>query len=73
MRNSVANKDHRGEAACDDREKNAGCDGVLHREGPQSKVVPATTRNTGSVTARKTRGGAKSIGGRTTAKDYPSA
>jgi hypothetical protein len=47
MRDSVANKDHRGEAACNDREKKTSCDGVLHREGPQSKVVPAFTQGTG--------------------------
>jgi len=35
VHDSVATEDHRGEAACDDREKKAGCDGVLHREGPQ--------------------------------------
>ena len=33
MHDFVAN---RGEAACYDREKKASCDGVLHRERPQS-------------------------------------
>jgi hypothetical protein len=40
VHNSVATEDHSGEAACDDREKKASCDGVLHWEA--LKVVPAS-------------------------------
>jgi hypothetical protein len=47
MSDFVANKDHRSEGACDDREKKTSCDGVLHREGPQSKVASAFTQGTG--------------------------
>jgi hypothetical protein len=60
MRDSVANKDHRGEAACDDREKKTSCDGVLHREGPQSKVVPGLYAGNGGGEKAGTRSLGKS-------------
>jgi hypothetical protein len=34
VHDSVAAEDHGGEAACDDREKEGGGDGILHRRGP---------------------------------------
>ena len=40
-RNSVAAEYDRREAACDDREKEGGGDGILHRRSP-GKVVPAS-------------------------------
>ena len=37
MSDSVSTEDHRGETACDDREKKTRCDSVLHSEGPKAK------------------------------------
>jgi hypothetical protein len=34
VHDSVAAEDYGGEAACDDREKEGGGDGILHRRGP---------------------------------------
>jgi hypothetical protein len=52
VHDSVATEDHRGETACDDREKKPGCDGVLHREGPQ-RTSPG--RIPGQVQRKKSR------------------
>jgi hypothetical protein len=41
VHDSVAAEDHGGEAACDDREKEGGGDGILHRRSPGT-VVPAS-------------------------------